>query len=134
MAGFAIAMLLAPMLNDSVWKQSSNQRVLDPLVAPRRRILAAVPVVYVVVWWGAPLFGVGYPIIVAVAVLATLTCVNMVMVCITPRFERKAHRLVDVWPAALVALVLAVRRDMARRTAAPGLGRARGAYLVDLSG
>ncbi len=42
----------------------------------------------------------------ALAILVTLTCVNMVMVCMTPWFERKAERLIDVWPAALVALAL----------------------------
>jgi hypothetical protein len=59
------------------------------------------------VWWGAPLLGIVYPVLVAAAVLVTLTCVNMVMVCLTPWFERKAEKLLDVWPAALVSLAMA---------------------------
>jgi len=106
LSGFGIAMLLVPMLNDSVWRTSHNHRVLDP--AWRLGVfLAAVPLVYVAVWWGAPLLGIGYPLLVAVAVLVTLTCVNMVMVCLTPRFERKAVTLLDIWPSALVSLALA---------------------------
>jgi uncharacterized membrane protein len=105
LCGFGIAMLLVPMLNDCVWRTANNSRVLDP---PWRLgvFVAAVPVLYAAVWWGAPLLGIAYPVAVAVAVLITLTCVNLVMVCITPWFERKAVRLVDVWPAALVALAL----------------------------
>lgn len=105
LSGFAIAMLLVPMLNDCVWRASSNRRVLDP---PWRLgiFLATVPVAYVAVWWGAPVLGSGYPILVALAILVTLTCVNMVMVCMTPWFERRAVRLLDVWPAALASLVL----------------------------
>jgi uncharacterized membrane protein len=107
LSGFAIAMLLAPMLNDTLWRASSSRQVLDP---PWRLgvFLGAVPVMYVIVWWGAPLLGIWYPILVAVAVLATLTCVNMVMICITPWFERKAVRFVDAWPAVLASLVLAL--------------------------
>jgi hypothetical protein len=99
-------MLLAPMLNDSVWRASHNQRVLDP---PWRLglFLLVVPVLYVAIWWGAPLLGIAYPILTAIAILTTLTCVNMVMVCLTPWFERKAEKLVEVWPAALVGLALA---------------------------
>jgi uncharacterized membrane protein len=106
LSGFGIAMLVAPMLNDSAWRMSNNRRVLDP---PWRLgvYIGAVPIVYAAVWWGGPLLGIGYPVLVAVAVLVTLTCVNMVMVCLTPWFERKAVRLLDVWPAALVSLALA---------------------------
>ncbi len=106
LTGFGVAMLLTPMLNDCVWRTSHNRKVLDPLW--RLGVyLAAVPVVYAGVWWGAPLLGVAYPVLVGAAILATLTCVNMVLVCITPWFERKAERLTDVWPAALVSLALA---------------------------
>jgi uncharacterized membrane protein len=105
LCGFAIAMLMAPMLNDSVWRLSNNRRVLDP--AWRLGVfVAVVPVVYVVVWWGAPALGIGYPVLAAAAVIATLVSVNMVMVCLTPWFDRKAARLIDAWPAALVALAL----------------------------
>ncbi len=107
LSGFAVAMLLTPMLNDCVWRVSQNRRVLDP---PWRLavFLAAVPVAYAAVWWGAPFLGVWYPVIVAVAILVTLTCANLVMVCLTPRFERKATRLLDAWPAITISLGLAL--------------------------
>jgi uncharacterized membrane protein len=107
LSGFGVGMLLTPMLNDSVWRASHNRRVLDPLWR-LGVFLAFVPILYIVIWWGAPYLGVGYPILVAGAILVTLTCVNMVMVCLIPRFERKAVRLLDVWPAASVSLALTI--------------------------
>jgi uncharacterized membrane protein len=102
-SGYAIAMLLTPMLNDSAWRRAESRRVLSPLW--RLGVwLATLPVAYLVMWYGAPLLGVGYPVLTAVAILTTLTCVNMVMVLLTPWFDRKATRLVDLWGAALVGL------------------------------
>ena len=105
-AGFAIAAILAPMLNDELWRTGTSERVLSR----SWRLgtwLAAVPITFVLVRWGGPLLGVGYPLLVAVAVLATLTAVNLVIVCLTPAFERKAERLTDAWLAILVALLIA---------------------------
>ncbi len=107
LTGFGVAMLLVPMLNDCVWRTASRVRVLDPLWR-LATFIAAVPVVYAVVWWGGPWLGAAYPVLVALAVLATLTSVNMVLVCITPWFERKAVRFIDIWPAALVSLALSL--------------------------
>lgn len=105
LAGFAIGALLTPMLNDEVWRRSSRERVLDPwwrlLVW-----LAVVPVCYVAILYGGPMLGVGYPILIAVAVIATLTTVNLVMVCLLPPFERRAERLLDAWLPILIALGL----------------------------
>ena len=104
-AGFAIAAVLAPMLNDELWRVGSAERVL----APAWRLIAwlgAVPVTFALVRWGGPLLGIGYPVLIAAAVIATLTTVNMVIVCLTPPFERKANRLTDAWLAIFVALVL----------------------------
>ena len=103
LCGYALGMLLVPMLNDSIWERSHPRRVLDPLWRLGVWLLT-VPVMYAEIWWGGPLIGVGYPILVAVAVVATLTSVNLVMVCLAPWFERKASRLIDAWPAILVAL------------------------------
>jgi len=106
-AGFAIAAILAPMLNDEVWRTGTSERILSP----SWRLgawLASVPVTFVLVRWGGPLLGVGYPLLVAVAVLATLTAVNLVIVCLTPAFERKAEHLSDAWLAILIALLIAV--------------------------
>lgn len=105
LSGFAIGMLITPMLNDTAWRVSNNRRVLDPLWR-LGVFVAVVPVAYVAIWWGAPLLGIGYPILVALAILTTLTCVNMVMVCITPWFERRASRFVDLWPSILASLLL----------------------------
>jgi uncharacterized membrane protein len=107
LSGFAISMLVVPMLNDSVWRVSTGKRVLDPPLRLGLWLLG-VPVCYVAVWWGAPLLGVGYPILAAVAILATLTCVNMVMVAMMPWFDRKATGLRDLWRPALIALVLSL--------------------------
>jgi hypothetical protein len=105
--GFAIAMLLTPMLNDGIWRVSQGVRVLH---RPSQLALwlIGVPVCYIAVWWGAPLLGIGFPVLVALAVLFTLTCVNLVLVCLAPPFERKAMRLLDVWQPALIALVIAI--------------------------
>jgi uncharacterized membrane protein len=106
-SGFAIAMLVVPMLNDTLWRSSQARRVLDPLW--RLGVwLVALPVSYVAVMWGGPLLGVGYPILVAFAILFTLVCVNLVMICLMPWFDRKASRLIDVWPAALLGLVVSL--------------------------
>jgi uncharacterized membrane protein len=103
--GYALAMLVAPLLNDSLWQHADVQRVLDPVWRLGAWLLT-LPVVYVAVWFGGPGLGVGYPVLVSVAVVATLTCVNMVIVCLTPWFDRKAARLRDAWPAMLAGLAL----------------------------
>lgn len=107
LAGFAIAALLAPMLNDELWRTGSQERVL----APAWRLftwLAAIPLSFLAIRYVAPLFGVGYPIMVAIAIVVTLTSVNLVMVCLTPPFERRADRLSDAWLALLLGLGLTI--------------------------
>lgn len=106
-AGFAIAAVLTPMLNDELWRSGSAERVL----APAWRLgawLGAVPITFALIRWAGPFLGIGYPILIAVAVIATLTAVNMVIVCLTPPFERRADRLSDAWLAILMALILTV--------------------------
>jgi len=63
-------------------------------------------VVFAAVRWLAPLLGVVYPLLVAVAILVTLTAVNLVIVGLFPLFERRAERLSDAWLAILIALTL----------------------------
>lgn len=106
-SGFAIGALIAPMINDGLWKLSSPERVLN---TPRRLALwlLGVPVSYVIVYWGFPLLGAGYPAFIAIVILTTLTAVNLVMVAIMPPFERRATRLRDAWPALAVACALGV--------------------------
>jgi uncharacterized membrane protein len=105
LAGYAIGAVLTPMLNDEFWRTGSRERVLDP--AWRLLVwLATVPVAFVVIRFGAPLLGVGYPLAVAATIIATLTAVNLVMVCLAPPFERKAERIIDSWPAILIAVAM----------------------------
>jgi uncharacterized membrane protein len=107
MAGFAVGAVLAPMLNDELWRRRTHERVLD---TPRRLAiwLAAVPLCYVVIYWVLPLLGVVYPILVAISIVATLTVVNLVIVCMLPMFERRAERLVDAWLPILLAAGLGI--------------------------
>jgi hypothetical protein len=63
---------------------------------------------YVVIYWGLPLLGVVYPILVAISIVATLTVVNLVIVCMLPMFERRAERLVDAWLPILLAAGLGI--------------------------
>jgi uncharacterized membrane protein len=106
LAGFAIGALIAPMINDELWHTSSPSRVLD---TPWRLALwlSAVPVAYAVVYWGLPLLGIGYPILVALAIVVALTAVNLVLVCMLPFFERRAERLSQVWPPVVASVAAA---------------------------
>lgn len=107
LAGFAMAALVAPMLNDELWSRRDPGRVLSPgwrLAA----WLCAVPVVFGAIRWVAPWMGPAYPVLVAIAIVATLTTVNLVIVSLFPPFERKASRIWDAWPAILVALLMSV--------------------------
>jgi uncharacterized membrane protein len=106
LTGFAIGALITPMINDELWKNSSPERVLG---TPWKLAvwLAAVPVAYAVVYWGLPLLGVVYPILVAVAIVGTLTAVNLVMVCTLPPFERRAEWFSQTWAPILAAMAVA---------------------------
>ena len=107
LAGFAMAAIVVPMLNDEVWISSDRERVLSP----GWRLgawLGGVPVVFASVRWLAPFLGPLYPLLVGVAILVTLTAVNLVIVCIFPWFERRADRLSDAWIAIVLAFGLSV--------------------------
>jgi len=105
LAGFAMAAIVVPMLNDELWVRATNERILAP-VWRLLAWLAGVPVVFAAVRWFAPFLGVLYPVLVAVAILVTLTTVNLVIVGLFPLFERRAERLSDAWLAILIALTL----------------------------
>jgi uncharacterized membrane protein len=105
LSGFAIGALITPMLNDVLWRTSSGERVLNTPIRLALWLLA-VPVSYVVVYWGVPLLGLGYPILVVFSIIATLVLVNLVIVCVLPVFERRAENVMDTWAPVLVALAL----------------------------
>jgi uncharacterized membrane protein len=105
LAGFAIGAIIAPMINDELWRTGSHERVLD---TPWRLALwlTAVPIAYAVIFWGLPLLGIAYPILVAFAIVGTLTSVNLVMVCMLPPFERRADGLRQALPPIAVAVAV----------------------------
>jgi uncharacterized membrane protein len=103
LAGYAIGALIAPMINDELWRGGSRERVLN---TPWRLAIwiASVPVAYAAVYWALPLLGVGYPILVAVAIVAALVAVNLIMVCMLPVFERRA----DTWRQTIAPIAVAI--------------------------
>jgi uncharacterized membrane protein len=101
--GFALTLAVVPILNAQLWDRNGSGRVLG---APLEGAVwcLAVPVTVLALWWGGPLMGVGYPLLVAVAVIVTFSAVNLIVVSLVPRFERRAGRLRDAWPAMLIAV------------------------------
>lgn len=105
MAGFAAAAMLAPILNDVLWRQSDAARVLDPawrLVA----WMALLPATFVAVRWGAGYLGIGYPLLVTACIFATFSAINVAIVSMRPKFDRASARLGQVWPQVVIALVM----------------------------
>ena len=105
LAGFAIGAIITPMLNDELWRRAARERVLD--TAEKLIVwLVAVPISYAVIYWGLPFLGVGFPILIGVAIVGTLTAVNLIIACMLPPFERKADKLWQAWGAIIVAVGL----------------------------
>lgn len=105
MAGFAAAAMLAPILNDVLWRQSDAARELDPawrLVA----WMALLPATFVAVRWGAGYLGIGYPLLVTACIFATFSAINVAIVSMLPKFDRASARLGQVWPQVVIALVM----------------------------
>jgi uncharacterized membrane protein len=103
--GFAIALVIVPLLNAQLWRRGSAEKLL---AAPLEGLAwcVAAPLVFAATLWGGPMLGVGYPLVVSAAILVTFTAVNLVLVSLVPRFERSFDRLRDTWPAVLLALAL----------------------------
>jgi hypothetical protein len=107
MAGYSLAALVAPLLNDELWVSADSIRVLSP--AWRLAVWAlSVPPVVLAVLYGGPLLGVGYPIAVAAAIIATFVIVNLVLAVMLSPFERKAQRGRDLLLPLAIALLLTV--------------------------
>jgi uncharacterized membrane protein len=102
-AGFALALVVAPILNAQLWRGGAPGRLLggtwDPVVW-----ITSVPVTFLVVLWGGPLLGIGYPIVVAACILATFTAVNLVVVSLIPHFEHRARRTRDLLVPIAISL------------------------------
>jgi len=102
--GFALALVIVPILNAQLWMRSSPASILS---SPGAVVAwcAAAPVTFAAVYWAGPLTGAAYPLLVAAAVIVTFTAVNLVVVLLVPRFERRFDRLREAWPAIALALV-----------------------------
>ena len=107
LAGFALAAVTMPLIHGQVWRRAGSGRVLGD-ASQRRAFFVGLPVTYAVVWWVAPLSGVVYPFLVALAVVITFLAVNLVAVCLLQPFERAYDSLADAWPALGVAAALAL--------------------------
>lgn len=105
LTGWALPLVVVPMLNSSLWARFTPERSLG---RPHEVAvwLLSIPVTFALVRWGLPLLGVVYPLLAAAAVVVTFVCVNLIIVLLAPRFERKASRLRDAWVAVVVALLL----------------------------
>jgi len=103
--GFSAAVVVFPMLQDELWVRSGRGRVLDPVW--RLAVwCAAVPATYALIWWAAPLFGVLYPVVVALCIVFTLSAINLVMVAMLPAFDRKAASFSAILVPAAIAVAL----------------------------
>jgi len=95
------------VLNAELWAMTSRGRILGAR-GSFLLWLAAVPVAWAVARLFLPLLGVGYPLLLTLAILATFTAVNLVLACLIPAFGRKAERLREAWLPLLIAVLLTV--------------------------
>jgi uncharacterized membrane protein len=105
LTGFALPLVVAPLIDSQLWRRISPEPVLGRTWEVAVWV-AAVPVSFALLWWVAPLVGIAYPLVVAACILTTFTAVNLVMVLLAPRFEQKAERLRDAWLPLLIAFGL----------------------------
>jgi uncharacterized membrane protein len=105
--GFALSLVVVPILNSQLWRHPTAGRVLG---GPWQGVvwLAAAPATLAALLWGAPLLGAGYALLTAASILVTFTAVNLIVVSLASRFERSADHLRDAWPAILIALAVTV--------------------------
>ncbi len=103
--GFASAAILAPMLNEELWKRSSSARILDPTWRLAVWVVA-MPVTWAALWWLAPLLGIAYPLLIALCILATFTAINLVIIGMLPPFDRAADRISQLILPATIALAV----------------------------
>jgi uncharacterized membrane protein len=105
--GFALPLIVVPILNEQLWARRSSGRVLGEPVEGLIWVVAA-PLTVAAAWWLGPMLGAGYALLTALAVLATFTLVNLIVVSLVPRFEHRAARLRDAWPALAIALAATI--------------------------
>jgi len=101
--GFALTLVVMPLLRSQLWRRSEPGRVLERSWEVGLW-LVAIPVSFAVLWWGGPATGIFYPLLTAVAIIATFAAVALIPVLLIPRFERRAEHIWDVWPALAIAV------------------------------
>ena len=105
LAGYAMGALAVPLINDQLWRTSSGESVLAS-VRDVLLWLASLPVAFLLLWFGGDIFGTAYPLAVVLAVLTTLTAVNLIVVTMLRPFERRFDRLAQAWEPLLLAFVV----------------------------
>jgi uncharacterized membrane protein len=107
LAGFALPLVVAPLVSSQLWVRIDPGRVLDGW---RELVpwLAAIPAAFALVRWGLPLIGPAYPVIVAVCIVVTFVSVNAIIVTLAPRFERKVQHLSGAWLVLALALAISL--------------------------
>lgn len=105
--GYAMAVIVVPIVNDELWRTANSERVLS---GARRLVLWSVSLVpaFLIVRYGGPLLGAGYSIVSALSIVATLVAVNLIVVAMFPAFDRRMESWRDALLAVGVALVIAL--------------------------
>ena len=106
-AGFAMALVSYPLLNDVLWRSSTPMAPLDRAYRIglwSLGIPATVAAIYVLLLAPWPIL----PIVVFVAVVATFTAVNLIIVGMLPRYDRRAERVRQLLEPAFMAFLLGV--------------------------
>jgi len=105
-AGYAIALFIVPMLNAELWAVPGRSRPLGGPSWEAAIWLLSMPVLWAAAYWLLPWLGLGYPLLVSVAILATFTLVNLVLVSLVWPYDRRAVRGRDTLLPASFGLVL----------------------------
>ncbi len=112
LTGYAVALLVVPMLNGQLARSSSSLRVLEGWRG--LAWLGTVPVSYAVTRWLMPPLGVLYAWAVVAAIIVTFVAVNLVFVGLIPRFERSVGAAADLLvPVVLTLLLTAIELALA---------------------
>jgi uncharacterized membrane protein len=105
LAGWALPLVVYPLLTGSLWRRSSPERSMSGTLDALWWVLP-IPVAFALVWWALPLLGLGYPLLVVLAVMTTFTTVNLVVALLPPPFDRSFERLRDAWAPLVIAFAL----------------------------
>lgn len=106
-AGYAMGLFLVPLVNGDLWRSPGRGR---PLARWWEGALwaASIPLAWAVTWWLLPLLDIGYPLLVTVAILATFTLVNLVLVALLTPYDRRADSPRDLVVPVAAAFGLTV--------------------------